>query len=549
VVISLAEPERVREPGSRPELRINVLGTLAASSLALLAYLLALVLDLNPPPNLAIVFYTIAPAAAIPATVLLAVRARAEQDEPLRGVTAGLTIASVALVLQLAANRSVAPGGGIFETGVSASAILYLYWHLALLGGVAGATMGRPRTNRRRVGLVIGIALAIVIAAAVPSSWTLVYANGDYSGVLVGLMITEIVLTLLVVLRWVRRSGLRPTATRGWITVTLVLSLYDLVLIVIGRQRLSDLWWASQTLRSVTFVVLLGGLIVNTGRQLQRLERYTTTELARAEGEVSSWAEVTERLLHATSALSGAVTADDVAMLMSAAAAGAIEVDDAAVYLLDRQQPGRFRVLGILGDKPHHEWAAQIAGTLYTDVMSMHSPFFLETPGQIDSFYPAGTGSEEARAVGAAAALPLTAGEKTLGSLVLTSPRGRHFRRLERELPESDPRPSIARCSTSSSPAWPRSCSGRCCRRACRTAATSISRRSTCRRRPRSRSAATGTTCWRSTSPSCCWSSATSWARAPPRRRRWASCAVPSARWPRSTPTPPRSSAGSTSSR
>ena len=81
--------------------------------------------------------------------------------------------------------------------------------------------------------------------------------------------------------------------------------------------------------------MLLGGLIVNTASQLQRLERYATTELDRAEGEVNSWAEVTERLLGATSALSAAVTAEDVAVLLTAAGAGAIEADDAVIYLAD----------------------------------------------------------------------------------------------------------------------------------------------------------------------------------------------------------------------
>ncbi len=430
----LDEPGRGRPVAARVESRINLLGLLAASSLALVAYLVALVLDVSPPPNLSVVFFTIAPATAIPAAVLLAVRARAEQDEALQGVTAGLTVACVGMLLQLAAYRGVSPGGGIFATSQSGSALLYLFWHVAFLGGVFGATFGRPRTIRRRVGLVVGIAVGLVFATAVPGSWNLVSADGDYSHLLTGLMIAVVVVTLLVTLRWVRLSGLRPTATRGWITIALVLTLYDVGLNAVGHQRLSDIWWASLTLRGAAFAVLLGGLIVNTARQLHRLERYASTELARAEGEVSSWAEVTERLLHATSALSGAVTTEDVAMLMSAAAAGAVEVDDAAVYLLDRETPGRLRVLGAIGDTPHHLWAAQMAGTLYTDVMQMHSPVFLESSARIDAFYPSGTGSGASRQVAAAAALPLVAGDKSLGSLVLTSPRPRPFRRLEREL-------------------------------------------------------------------------------------------------------------------
>ena len=77
----------------------------------------------------------------------------------------------------------------------------------------------------------------------------------------------------------------------------MVLSVYDLTLNVLGHQRYSNIWWASLGIRAATYAVLLGGLLVNTAIQLQRLERYATTELDRAEGEVNSWAEVTERLL------------------------------------------------------------------------------------------------------------------------------------------------------------------------------------------------------------------------------------------------------------
>jgi serine phosphatase RsbU (regulator of sigma subunit)/anti-sigma regulatory factor (Ser/Thr protein kinase) len=434
VVISLVEQERNPAGPPRPEMRINVLVTTVATSLALIAYLLALLADVSPPRNFSVVLFAIAPACAIPATMLLAVRARAEQDEPLRGVTSGLAIGCVAMVLQLFAFRTISPGGGIFATSLSGSALLYLMWHLALPSGVLAATIGRPRTARRRAGLVIGVVLALLIATAVPDSWHLARPNGDYSPPLLGGMIFVIFATLGVLLRWVRLNGLRPTATRGWVTVAMVLSVYDVLLNTLGRQRYSDLWWASLGIRSATYAVLLGGLIINTARQLHRLERYTTTELARAEGEVSSWAEVTERLLHATSALSAAVTADRVALLLTEAAASAVEMEDAAVYLIDRDEPGRLRTIGVVGDQPHHLWAAQSARTLHSGVMSLRSPLFLETPADIGAMFPGGSAPLDRMPVQAAAALPLLAGETVVGALVLTSGRARPFRRLEREL-------------------------------------------------------------------------------------------------------------------
>ncbi len=110
MVISLAERERPRDRPPKPELQLNLLGTLAATSMALLAYLAALLAHLSLPHGFAIVLLAVAPGCAIPATVLMAIRARAEQDEALRAVTAGLVIAYAGMVLQLIAFRGLSPG-------------------------------------------------------------------------------------------------------------------------------------------------------------------------------------------------------------------------------------------------------------------------------------------------------------------------------------------------------------------------------------------------------------------------------------------------------
>ncbi len=434
MVISLADRERPRDRPPKPELQLNLLGTLAATSLALLAYLIALLAHLSLPSGFAIVLLAVAPACAIPATVLMAIRARAEQDEALRAVTAGLVIACVGMVLQLFAFRALSPGGGIFATSSGGSALLNLTWHLALPAGALAATLGRPRSLRRRAGLVFGVAILLVFAIAVPGSWVVVNADGSYTALYVAALVTVIVFTIAVALRWVRRNGLRPTATRGWITVAMVLSVYDLILNVLGHRRYSSVWWASLGIRSATYAVLLSGLLVNTAIQLQRLERYATTELDRAEGEVNSWAEVTERLLAATSALSAAVTADDVAVLLTAAGAGAVEVDDAVIYQLERDGPHRFRLIGGLRDGGLGPTAADIPGHPYTDVLRTRTPIFLENAAQIAKAYPNGTGQSSTRPLQCLAALPLVAGETPVGALVLTGTRPREFRRLEQEL-------------------------------------------------------------------------------------------------------------------
>ncbi len=434
MVISLADRDRPRDRPPKPELQLNLLGTLAATSLALLAYFAALLAHLSLPSGFAIVLLALAPACAIPAAVLMTIRARAEQDEALRAVTAGLVISCVGMVLQLLAFRELSPGGGIFATSSSGTALLNLTWHLAFPAGALAATLGRPRSARRRTGLALGIALLVVFATAVPRSWVVVAGDGDYTITYVVALVAVIFFTIGVVVRWVRRNGLRPTATRGWITIAMVLSVYDLTLNVLGHRRYSSIWWASLGIRAATFAVLLSGLLVNTAIQLQRLERYATTELDRAEGEVNSWAEVTERLLAATSALSAAVTADDVAVLLTAAGAGAVEVDDAVIYLLERDGPQRFRLIGGLRDGDPGPTPADMPGYPYSDVLRTRTPIFLENAAQIAKAYPEGTGQPTERPLQCLAALPLVAGETPVGALVLTGTRPREFRRLEQEL-------------------------------------------------------------------------------------------------------------------
>ena len=434
MVISLADRERPPGRQPKPDLRLNVLGVLAATSIALVAYFFALLVNFRPPPTFAGVLFTIAPACAIPATVLLSVRARAEQDDALRAVTGGLTVGCVAMVLQLTSFRPIDPGGGLFGTSTAGSSMLYVLWHVALPAGALAATIGRPRRNRRIIGVTFGIGLVVLCATIVPDSWRVVHSDGSYYGGLVIALGLVVCFTLAVVLRWMRINGLRPSATRGWITIAMVLSVYDVALNVLGHQRFGDIWWASLGLRGLTYAVLLAGLIVNTARQLQRLERYATTELARAEGEVNSWAEVTERLLAATSALSAAVTADDVAVLLTAAGASAIEVEDGVIYLVDHETPGRFRLIGDLREAELTHWVDAAQGHPYSDALLSRSAIFLENAEQISHAYPNGVGLPDTGRLQSLVALPLVAGDVPVGALVLAGRRARDFRRLDREL-------------------------------------------------------------------------------------------------------------------
>ncbi len=437
MAVSLVERDRPPARPPRPELRVNLVGTLAATSLAFIAYLAALFSDVHLPEAFSGVLLAVAPACAIPATMLLAVRARAEQDESLRAVTAGLAVACVGMVLQLIAFRAVSPGGGVFATSSAGTALLFITWHAALPAGALASTLGRPRKLRRRIGLAVGVIVQFVFATALPSSFKLVHDDGSYTGTFLAMMLVLIVFIGAVLVRWVHRTGLRPTVTRGWITIAMVLSVYDVGLNAIGHQRFSDIWWASLTIRAATYAVLLVGLIVGTATQLQRLERYTSRELERAEGEVNTWIEVTERLLTATSALSAAVTADDVAVLLSAAGTGAIEFDDAVIYLVDATAgPGRLRLVGGVrsGQEGADGWAPKVEAAVYADTLRSGSARFFSTAAEVEAAFPDGAGQPDGRAVHALAVLPLVAGDVPIGVMVVAGPRRHDFRDLEREL-------------------------------------------------------------------------------------------------------------------
>ena len=296
--------------------------------------------------------------------------------------------------------------------------------------------IGRPRGRRRRIGLAFGIALA----ARLRDRRARLLGGGARRRQLLRLayvlaLVAVIVFTVGVVLRWIRRNGLRPTATRGWITDRDG---------PVGLRRRPERARPSPLQRH-----LVGqprhprGDVRGPARradrhtaiQLQRLERYATTELARAEGEVNSWAEVTERLLAATSALSAAVTADDVAVLLTAAGAGAIEVDDAAIYLLEREGPQRFRLIGGLRDAGLGPTAPDASGyPVHRRAAHPHA----DLPGERRPDRPGVPGGHRPAAgtpgCSALAALPLVAGDTPVGALVLAGTRPREFRRLEREL-------------------------------------------------------------------------------------------------------------------
>src|SRR4051794_28382408 len=117
-------PGDVLDGQDRHIARLPVVPVLIATLVGAVAYAGGLWLDVLPPPGFAVVPLTLAPAAAVVAALLLAMRARSEADPSLWWPVVGLLVASVAMTLQLIAFPAVSPGGGVFGA-VPQGSLLY----------------------------------------------------------------------------------------------------------------------------------------------------------------------------------------------------------------------------------------------------------------------------------------------------------------------------------------------------------------------------------------------------------------------------------------
>ena len=419
----------------RPQTRLDVRGAVVASSAAAAVYLAALVSNMQLPRGFSAVLFTVTTTCALAATALLGMRANAEDDEPLRWATAGLAVACAAMVLQLISFPAVSGGGGIFASDGISSALEYLAWHLAPACGMLLGALGCPARWRR---WLVAAGLLLVGLAARPG-WPLpllVRADGSFTRLLVALELAAAVATALVAAVWYRWSGRRPTATQGWLTVTLVLSCYDLLLNALASKRFEPIWWASLFTRSLTYAVLLGGLIAATARQLVRVEAYVDAELGRAESVARSSLAVAQRLLATAQALAGSVTVREVADSAARTALDAAELTSAQLLAFD--ETGRaLEVLASAGPTPR---LGGVDGRVPLDptqppgaVLAGGEPLFCRTRQEVDAKLGAAL-ADPGVAVASLAALPLPVGGQPVGALLLWGSAPHRFGQLEREL-------------------------------------------------------------------------------------------------------------------
>ena len=422
---------------SRPEVRVDVWGALAATALAGLAYLLALSTHVRPGVGTSIVLFTLAPTFATIAAILFYARARDEDDDALGWVAVGLVISAVALVLQLISYPTIVSGGGPLHTGGTGSSHLYLLFHWGLMLGVLLALLRIGRAWRPVV-LVLGVVVTVLSALEVVPSPAMISATGRFSTVTLVLEWITVAALVPLTLLWALRSGREAPALYGWVAVALSLAVYEVALNAIAGRRYDPVWWASLIMRVAAFAVLAVAGLISILVQLRRHEQYAESELDRRESELRVSLAARGQLLASAEALARASTVQDVgrAIVDAAAAATGVPrarvaewrpatrdlrvlavhgvVDEDAFVRYTRISPGATQPSAYVQREGRAAFTATAAETraLFADLLEM--PGFERTA--------------------AVATLPLRLGSTTVGVLTLTDDRSRDWPTAEREM-------------------------------------------------------------------------------------------------------------------
>jgi hypothetical protein len=304
-------PLDVGPRGERLVHRVDLVSAGAVTLLASVAYLVAILTQIQPTRGFAVTLFTIAPAAGAVATAILWYTGRTFNDPLLRWYAVGLVTAVVAMVLQLISFPVVSRQGGPFGTGGDSSAALYLLFHLAP-ALAAGAGVLRLASSWARPITVAGVVLALLLALDLLPLPLLLRPDGSYSTALLVLEGITALVILVAAAVWTRAVGRAPSALHAWVSVSLMLSFTDVLLNLLAAERFSPVWWSSLSMRAATYAVLAGGCLVWLLQSLGTAERYTEQELSRREGQLGVAFGLTRRLLEVSERLSLTVSLDDV---------------------------------------------------------------------------------------------------------------------------------------------------------------------------------------------------------------------------------------------
>ena len=428
---------RLPERPPRPQTRVNLMGALAATAVAAFALVVALMTEISPPHELALVFVAVIPVLGAVALPVVVSRARAERDDTLAWFAAGLAVSVAAAALQSLSFPGLFTGGGPLTTGSTGNALLYLVMHVAMPLGVIVGALGVPGRWRRWF-VWTGLAIVLVCALDLVPVPPLVLPGGRYSATLIVAQLVVAWFIAAAAVLWVRRTGPSVTALRGWAGVALTLSGYDLVLSAIAGQRYTSVWWASLSLRTATYAVLAAGAGGAVLAELRRLEQYTDRELDRSDARLRGSMAVTNRLLDSAERFSGAVTAADVGSVLVSAGLSVTGLDRACVIVVDPDS-GRFEAVASAGyddetlrllTRPSSR-EASIPGAV---ALRTGRPVYSVPGRRPDAEYPDLARMPAHAGTEAIAVLPLTAAAEVVGLFAVSGGRMHEFDETEREV-------------------------------------------------------------------------------------------------------------------
>ncbi len=310
---------------------------LAVGALAAAAYMGLIHLGSLPSPQSSVTLFVSATVGAVVALPVYWLRSRAEADGALQWFAAGLSVATVALLLQLFAFPTITQAGGLFHTDPQSSAALYLLFHISLFGGALAGTISAPL---KALGpcVVVGCLVAAVLATNRVPLPTLLGPSQSFTTLLTVIDGVIVALGVAAIAMWSRHSGRRSSVLRGWVAISMSFALYELVLNGLSAGRFDALWWGSATLRMLTFAVLAGGGIHYLATRLSRIERFSEDELALRDQELAGSTQATLRLLNSAKNLAASLTPVDVAHTLCASLYDLIPGMDVAVYNIDQDR-------------------------------------------------------------------------------------------------------------------------------------------------------------------------------------------------------------------
>jgi EAL domain-containing protein (putative c-di-GMP-specific phosphodiesterase class I) len=199
---------------------------------------------------------------------------KAVDDPRLAWMSAGVTVAFVALVTSLLAAPALFPNGGLLAQSGDAASSRYLILHFALVVAGALAIAGvapRPRS----LILFGGLGFLLLAWAAVDSSPVggIPTPEGIGLGARTALWLLILAQVAVGVLWWRRANG-APSWVEMCVLACLGLGVLDMLAYSAAPQVFAGLWWASIALRAGQFAVPAVGLLMGFIAVAEKLREF-----------------------------------------------------------------------------------------------------------------------------------------------------------------------------------------------------------------------------------------------------------------------------------